>query len=64
MKKGLNELKGFRDYSDYQNFAEVYLYWQDKGEHKKTYDLLIHQQDRIAPISHMLKMNKAAQERR
>ncbi len=50
-------LKGFRDYTDYQTYAEIYLFWMNMNEHKQTYDMLLNRQGNINPISYMLKMN-------
>jgi hypothetical protein len=53
-------LKGFKDYTDYLSYAEIYLFWMDGNEHKKTYDMLLKRQEDIHPISHMRKMSLEA----
>jgi len=55
-------LKGFRDYTDYLTYAEVYLFWMDANEHKQTYDMLLNRQENLDPISYMYKMNLEAHE--
>ncbi|HOG10381.1 MAG TPA: hypothetical protein PK842_11095 [Smithella sp.] len=57
MGKGL---KGFRDYMDYLTYAEIYLFWMDGNEHKKTYNMLMKRQGDIEPIRYMRKMSLAA----
>jgi len=54
MKKGL---KGFRDYTDYLSYAEIYLFWMDENEHKQTYDMLLNRQGNINPISYIRTMS-------
>ena len=55
-------LKGFRDYTDYLTYAEVYLFWMDANEHKQTYDMLLNHQGNLDPIRYMHKMNLEAHE--
>ena len=55
-------LKGFRDYTDYLTYAEVYLFWMDANEHKQTYDILLNQQGNLDPILYIHKMNLEAHE--
>ncbi len=53
-------LKGFRDYMDYLTYAEIYLFWMDGNEHKKTYNMLMKRQEDIEPIRYMRKMSLEA----
>lgn len=53
-------LKGFKDYTDYLSYAEIYLFWMDGNERKKTYDMLLKRQGEIHPISYMRKMSLKA----
>ncbi len=50
-------LKGFKDYTDYLSYAEVYLFWMDGNERQKTYDVLLNRQEVIHPIVYMRKMS-------
>ena len=53
-------LKGFRDYPDYLTYAEIYLFWMNGDEHKRTYNMLLKQQGDINPISYMRQMSFVA----
>jgi hypothetical protein len=53
-------LKGFKDYTDYQSYAKIYLFWMDGNEHKKTYNMLLKRQGDINPISYMRQMSFVA----
>ncbi|MBN1471952.1 MAG: hypothetical protein JW925_09230 [Syntrophaceae bacterium] len=58
------KLKGFRDYTDYLYYAEVYLFWMNRSAHKKTYDFLLSRQGDINPISYLLQMSSLAHSQR
>jgi hypothetical protein len=53
-------LKGFRDYTDYLTYAEIYLFWMNGDEHKQTYDILLNRQWDINPISYIRKVSLEA----
>ncbi|MGD0279451.1 MAG: hypothetical protein ABSC11_09110 [Smithella sp.] len=53
-------LKGFRDYPDYLTYAEIYLFWMNGDEHKRTYNMLLKQQGDINPISYIRKVSLEA----
>jgi hypothetical protein len=53
-------LKGFRDYTDYLTYAEIYLFWMDGNEYKQTYDMLLNRQGDINPISYIRQMSLEA----
>jgi len=53
-------LKGFKDYADYLSYAYICLAWMNADEHKKTYDMLLKQQDSIDPVTAMRRMSAEA----
>ena len=53
-------LKGFRDYTDYLTYAEIYLFWMNSDEHRQTYDMLLKRQLDINPISYIRKVSLEA----
>ena len=53
-------LKGFKDYADYQGYAEILLGWYTPDEHKILYKYLLSIQDRIDPVTLMRKMKADA----
>jgi hypothetical protein len=54
------ELKGFKDYSEYLSYAQVWLSWMDDKEHQLLYETLLTQQGEIDPISYMQQMSLLA----